>query len=58
MPRRVVKCPYGAHRVQVEIKEGFVIAKAHPQDAKPEPAAGHNQICPICNRPLFIEYVP
>jgi hypothetical protein len=58
MSKKIVKCPHGAHRFQVEIKEGYVLAQAVPQDTKAEAAPGHNQVCPICNRPLFIEYIP
>ncbi len=58
MPRRVVRCPYGGHQFQVQIKEGYVIAKALPQGGNSQEDPGHEQGCPICGRPLFIKYIP
>jgi hypothetical protein len=57
MPRKIVWCPYGKHPFQVEIKEGYVIAKALPQGENLDGLPGHDQACPICNRPLFIKYI-
>jgi hypothetical protein len=58
MPRRIVRCPYGGHHFQVEIKEEFSSARATSQVENLEGAPGHNQTCPICNRLLFIKYIP
>jgi hypothetical protein len=57
MPRKLVRCP-GGHHFQVEIKEGYVVARAVPPDEKKDDAPGHEQVCPICNRQLFIQYIP
>jgi hypothetical protein len=58
MPKRNVRCSYGGHQILVEIKEGYVGARALPQGANVESDPGHSQPCPICNRPLFIKYLP
>jgi hypothetical protein len=58
MPKKTVRCSYGGHHFQVEIKEGYAAARAMPQEGVEEGSAGHNQTCPICNRPLFIKYLP
>jgi hypothetical protein len=58
MPRRIVRCSYGGHHFQVEIKEGYVSARAVPPEENLKETPGHNQVCPICNRPLFIKYLP
>jgi hypothetical protein len=58
MPKRNVRCPYGGHLFQVEIKEGYVIAKAVAPTESPSDSPGHNQSCPICNRQLYIKYIP
>jgi hypothetical protein len=58
MPRRIVRCSYGGHHFQVEIKEGYVSARAIPQAENLEGLPGHKQACPICNRLLFIKYLP
>jgi hypothetical protein len=58
MPKSIVRCSYGGHHFQVEIKEGYAGARAVPQEGKSEESPGHNQVCPICNRPLFIKYLP
>jgi hypothetical protein len=56
MPRRTVRCPSG-HHVQVEIQDGYATGKAMPQNENTRGLPGHNQVCPICNRLLFIEYI-
>jgi hypothetical protein len=58
MPRRIVRCSNGGHNFQVEIKEGYSSARAMPQAEISEGTPGHNQVCPICNRLLFIKYIP
>ena len=58
MAKRNVRCSYGGHLFQVEIKEGYAAARAMPQEKNVEGDPGHNQTCPICNRPLFIKYLP
>jgi hypothetical protein len=58
MPRRIVRCPYGGHHFQVEIKEGYVSGRAIRQESNLEGLPGQKQACPICNRLLFIQYIP
>jgi hypothetical protein len=58
MSKRNVRCPHGGHQFLVEIKEGYQTARAIPREGKTEGAVGHEQLCPICNRPLFIKYNP
>jgi hypothetical protein len=58
MPKRIVRCSNGGHHFQVEIKEGYVGARAMPQGGNLEGSPGHNQACPICNFQLFIKYIP
>jgi hypothetical protein len=55
MPRRNVRCPNG-HYIQVEIGDGYTTAKVIPQGGNYQGSRGHNQVCPICNRMLSIEY--
>ena len=57
MPKRTVRCPYGGHFFQVEFKEGFQSARAVTPTNNAEGLPGHEQVCPICNRPLFIKYM-
>ena len=58
MPRRIVRCPYGGHHFQVDFKEGYSSARAVPKTENPEGSPGHSQVCPLCNRMLFIKYIP
>jgi hypothetical protein len=58
MPKKLVRCSYGGHHFLVEIKEGYSGARAIPQGENLEESPGHGQVCPICNRMLFIKYIP
>ena len=57
MNRRIVRCPYGGHPFQVEFEEGYASARAVPKEEKLEGIPGHVQVCPICNRTIFIKYL-
>jgi hypothetical protein len=58
MIRRIVRCPYGGHHFQVEFEDIYATARAVPKEENSEGIPGHNQVCPICNRMLFIKYIP
>jgi hypothetical protein len=57
MAKKIVRCSYGGHHFQAEIKEGYVSGRAIPPEGNLEGSPGHNQVCPICNRLLFIKYL-
>jgi hypothetical protein len=58
MAKRIVRCSSGGHHIQVEIKEGYASARAILPEGNVDGSPGHNQACPICNRQLFIKYIP
>lgn len=58
MTKRIVRCSYGGHHFQVEIKEGYAGARAIPKEENLDGSPGHIQPCPICNRQIFIKYIP
>jgi len=56
MAKKIVRCSYGGHHFQAEIKEGYVSGRAIPPEENLERITRAQSSLPICNRLLFIKY--